>query len=144
MADAAGVLHSLQFIGADGTKRFLRGGHVAGCFFTIADKAQGPLVIAEGCATGASVHEATGFAVVCAMNAGNLKAVAEALRAKWPEREIVIAADNDAWTDGNPGVAKATTAAKGIGENWPLHSSPTWRANRQTSTIFTVWPDSPK
>ena len=72
LRDAEGDLHSLQFIGVDGVKKFLRGGHVAGCFFTLADKRSGPLVICEGYATGASIHEATGHAVVCAMNSGNL------------------------------------------------------------------------
>ena len=115
LRDAAGELNSLQFIGADGTKRFLSGGYVTGCFFTLADKPDRPLVIAEGYATAASVHEATGFATVAAMDCGNIKAVAEALRDKWPEREIIIAADNDQFTDGNPGATKATEAAKAIG-----------------------------
>jgi putative DNA primase/helicase len=109
-----GELHSLQFIGADGTKRFLTGGRIAGCFFTLADKPDGALVIAEGFATAASIAEATGLATVAAMNAGNLPAVAKALREKFPQREIIIAADNDAWTEGNPGATKATETAKTI------------------------------
>ena len=112
--DASGELHSLQFIGTDGTKRFLRGGRIAGCFFTLADKPKSSLAICEGYATGASVHEATGFAVVCALNCGNLLAVSKALREKYPAREIIICADNDQFTDGNPGVTKATEAAKAI------------------------------
>jgi P4 family phage/plasmid primase-like protien len=115
LRDMDGVLHSLQFIGADGTKRFLSGGKIAGCFFTVADTPDGPLVIAEGFATAASIAEATGFATVAAMNAGNLPAVAKALREKFPSREIIICADNDQFTDGNPGVTKATEAAKAIG-----------------------------
>lgn len=94
MRDAAGVLHSLQFIGPDGEKRFLTGGRVAGCYFSIG-KPDGVLCIAEGYATGASVHEATGCAVAVAFNAGNLEAVAKALRAKFPQARIVICADND-------------------------------------------------
>ena len=35
--DVDGEVHSLQFIGADGGKRFLTGGKIAGCFFTLAD-----------------------------------------------------------------------------------------------------------
>ncbi len=117
LRDASGALHSLQFIGADGQKLFLKGGRVAGCCFTICDKSDGPMVVCEGYATGASIHEATGFAAVAAMNCGNLKAVAEALRAKWPGREIIIAADNDTFTKDkagqpfNPGVEAATAAA---------------------------------
>jgi putative DNA primase/helicase len=115
LRDTEGGLHSLQFIGADGEKRFLPGGRTAGCFFTLADTPESPLVICEGYATGASIAEATGFGVVCAMNCGNLLAVSKALREKFPSREIVICADNDLHTDGNPGLTKATEAAKAIG-----------------------------
>lgn len=94
MFDAAGELHNLQFVGADGQKRFLTGGQVKGCYFTIG-KPDGALCIAEGYATGASIHEATGYAVAVAFNAGNLEAVAKALRAKFPEARIVLCADND-------------------------------------------------
>lgn len=115
LRDPNGELHALQFISADGTKRFLTGGRVAGCFHTLADNADGPLVIAEGYATAASIHEATGYAVICATNCGNLLAVAKAVRQRRQEREIIIAADSDQWTEGNPGLRKATGAAKAIG-----------------------------
>lgn len=112
LRDAEGDLHSLQLIAADGTKRYLSGGRVSGCFYFASDRADGPLVICEGYATAASINEATGFAVVCALSAGNLLPVAKALREKWPDREIVLAADNDQWTENNPGLSKATEAAK--------------------------------
>jgi putative DNA primase/helicase len=48
------------------------------------------------------------------MNSGNLLEVAKALRAHWPQREILIAADNDQFTEGNPGQTKAVAAAKAI------------------------------
>ncbi len=112
LCDVNGELHSLQFIGPEGGKRFLAGGKIAGCFFTLADKTDSPLVICEGYATGASIHEATSYAVVCAMNCGNLLAVSKALREKFPTRDIIICADNDQLTDGNPGLVKATEAAK--------------------------------
>ena len=92
----------------------MRGGRIVGCFFTLATKLESPLAICEGYATGASVHEATGYAVVCALNCGNLLAVSKALREKYPVREIIVCADNDQFTDGNPGVTKATEAAKAI------------------------------
>ena len=114
LCDLKGELHSLQFIGTDGTKKFLSGGRIAGCFFTLADKADGPLVICEGYATGASIHEATGHSVICCMNCGNLSEVARAVRDLWPQREIIVAGDNDQFTDGNPGLTKATAAGKAI------------------------------
>ena len=118
LCDEKGELHSLQFIDGNGTKRFLPGGRVKGCFFTLADQANGPLVIAESYATSASIHEATGHAVISAMFCGNLLAVARAARRLWPEREIIIAAANDQWTSAsivNPGVDHATDAAREIG-----------------------------
>jgi putative DNA primase/helicase len=110
-----GELCSLQLIHPDGTKRFLTGGRVAGCYFQLAAGHDGPILLAEGYATGASLHEATGHAVVCVMNCGNLVAVAKALRARWPDREFVIAADGDQWTDGNPGATKGREAALAVG-----------------------------
>jgi len=112
LRDSEGDLHSLQFIGPGGSKLFLAGGRVAGCFFALPDASAAVLVICEGYATAASIAEATGLPTVAAMNCGNLLAVATALRGKWPQRDIIIAADNDQWTDGNPGVTKATRAAK--------------------------------
>jgi putative DNA primase/helicase len=112
--DANGEIHSLQFIGPDGSKRFLSGGRIAGCFFTLTDKPDGPLAICEGYATGASIREATGYAVVCSLNCGNLLALSKAMREKFPAREIIICADNDQFTGGNPGVTKAAEAAKTI------------------------------
>lgn len=114
LRDACGELHSLQFIHPNGDKILLRGGKVAGCSFTISDQPDGALVICEGYATGASIHAATGAAVLCAMNCHNLKAVAEATRKKFPGREIILAADNDQFTAGNPGLTAATKAALAI------------------------------
>jgi putative DNA primase/helicase len=112
--DAAGELHSLQFIGPDGERRFLAGGHVTGCYYLIGEP-QGVLCIAEGYATGASVHEATGYAFAVAFNAGNLLPVARALRLKFPGLRLIVCADDDAVTPGNPGLTKAREAAQGVG-----------------------------
>lgn len=115
LQDANGELHSLQFISADGSKHFLTGGRIAGCFFLLFENPDLPLVICEGYATGASIHESTGFAVVDAIACGNLLDVAKALRENFPVRQVIIAADNDQYTASNPGVTKATEAAKAIG-----------------------------
>ncbi len=77
------AIHSLQFISADGTKRFLTDGRIKGCYFSIGSTKDKPAIcIAEGFATGATIHEATGYPVAVAFNAGNLEAVAMAMRAK--------------------------------------------------------------
>lgn len=111
-----GVIHSLQFIGGDGDKRFLTGGRVAGCYFSIGDtKGAAALCIAEGFATGATIHEATGYPVAVAFNAGNLLAVAKAMREKFPDLPLIMCADDDRHTPGNPGLTKATEAARAVG-----------------------------
>lgn len=112
--DTAGALHSLQFIGADGRKRYLTGGRIRGCYFGIG-KPDGVLCIAEGFATGASIHEATGYAVAVAFDAGNLQPAAKALREKFPDLRLILCADDDADTEGNPGLTKANEAARAIG-----------------------------
>jgi putative DNA primase/helicase len=113
------VLWSLQTIAPDGAKRFLPGGRVKGLFHAI-----GPpcprIVVCEGYATGASLYEALQgpvgpHLVACALTAGNLAPVAQALARKYPRAALTIAADNDARTPGNPGLAKATAAASAIG-----------------------------
>lgn len=112
--DAEAKLHSLQFIGQDGGKLFLPGGRKRGCYFSIG-KPAGVLYVAEGFATAASIHEATGEAVAVAFDAGNLQPVAEVLRAKYPGLALVIASDDDYLTEGNPGRTKATEAARVTG-----------------------------
>jgi putative DNA primase/helicase len=114
MRDTAGTLHSLQTITADGEKRFLSGGRVRGCYHAIGKPKGGALIVCEGYATGASIHEATGQAVAVAFNAGNLMATALDLHAKHPALKIVVAADDDHQTQGNPGITKATAAAQAV------------------------------
>lgn len=114
MRDTEGRLHSLQSITPDGAKRFMPGGRVKGCYHAIG-RPSGRLVICEGYATGATVHEDTGHAVAVAFNSGNLLPVAKALRTKYPCITIVLAADDDWKTEGNPGLTAATEAAGAVG-----------------------------
>jgi putative DNA primase/helicase len=113
---ANGEVHSLQFIDADGKKRFLSGGRVKGCYFSIGPtKGAAALCIAEGFATAATIHEATGYPVAVAFNAGNLGPVAKAMRKRFPAVPLIVCADDDRFTPGNPGMAKATEAARSVG-----------------------------
>ena len=112
--DLDGTLHTLQFISADGTKRFLTGGRIAGCYFAIGRPMES-LLVAEGMATAATLYQATGQAVAACFSCGNMEAVAQALRHKFPGLRLVMCADNDANTPGNPGMTKAQAAAKAVG-----------------------------
>lgn len=107
---------SLQFITAEGDKRFLSGGKVQGSYFSIGNPNGAPaLCVCEGFATGASIYEATGLPVAVAFNAGNLLPVAETMRSVFPALQIVICADDDYLTEGNTGIAKANEAARKVG-----------------------------
>jgi putative DNA primase/helicase len=114
--DQDGVLWTLQRIfKADGgafDKRYLKGTRVAGMSFRIAgDETIG---ICEGIATGISLRRETGCSIYVTFGAGNLMAVATGLRKGHPNARIIVFADNDLETDGNPGLTKGTEAAKAI------------------------------
>ncbi|RLB37448.1 MAG: DNA primase, partial [Deltaproteobacteria bacterium] len=115
VVDSTGQLHALQFIHPDGSKRFLAGTRVAEHFFTIGEGE--PFYICEGYATAASVYEAVEGqgTVIVAFNAGNVLPVSKVIRKAHLDARITICADNDQWTPGNPGLTKATEAAKVIG-----------------------------
>lgn len=117
--DASGTLWNLQRIGASGCKLFERGARICGLFHLIGEPVADVLCIAEGFATGASVHAATGYPVAVAFNAGNLEPVARALRASYPTARIIVCADDDTSTaeriGRNPGMEAATAAARAVG-----------------------------
>lgn len=117
MFDRKNNIHSLQGITVEGDKLFMFGGVKKGHFYPIGKpkidpETQQPIfVFAEGFATGASVHEATGHMVFCCFDLGNMVEVVKQVRAAKPDAILIIAADNDTKTDGNPGMTRATAAA---------------------------------
>lgn len=128
--DRTGRIHSLQAIlpnkPVNGTdKLYLAGGAKAGNFYAIGKpqdvNGRKVFILAEGFATAASIHEATGHAALVCFDAGNLLPVAVAIRERQPEAIILLAADDDRFTvrkDGtpcNPGVDAATKAAQEVG-----------------------------
>ncbi|MGL5948861.1 MAG: DUF927 domain-containing protein, partial [Aeromonas sp.] len=64
------------------------------------------MAVVEGYATGHSVNQATGARTYCAMDAGNLLAVAQIARLQHPHAPIWICGDNDHHADGAPNVGK--------------------------------------
>jgi len=118
LQDIDGEHHSAQYIQVDGHKTFQTGGRISGCFVVVSagvkPNGKTPLLICEGYATACSLHEATGYPVAAAMNAGNLPNVARAWRKKQPKLRIVICADDDTETAGNPGMNKGSEAARAV------------------------------
>lgn len=114
---------TIQFIGADGEKRFLAGGKKSGSYFLVGQLPSAmagdigtPVLVAEGLATALSLHECLGLAVFTAFDAGNIPLVAKMARARHPGRKIIICADNDIKEDGsaNVGVDAARAAALAV------------------------------
>ncbi|MCD6616743.1 DUF927 domain-containing protein [Aeromonas veronii] len=113
LTNEAGELVNVQLIGHDGSKRYLTGGQKAEAFHRIEGGKQ--VAVCEGYATGVSVNSAISSTVYCAMDAGNLQAVAQIARRQHPEARILLCGDNDAGTEGNPGKTKAEQAAIAMG-----------------------------
>ena len=122
MHDGQGGLWNVQavfpeFNEALGRDRdFLPRARVTGLFHWMGPRTR-TVYLAEGYATAASVFEATGQRVLVCFSAGNLPAVALAVRAAMPDVQIVVCADNDL-PDKNgrrPGIDKAEEAAALVG-----------------------------
>jgi phage/plasmid primase-like uncharacterized protein len=149
--DTEGQLWTVQYVNADGTKRFARDSRKEACFHLLGvdyrtfidqgDRRQNgvgsaqlerlerakAIVIAEGYATAATLQELYAgkqppggerdVEFIVAFDSGNVPAVAQAIRERYPDEAIVIAADNDIKQERNPrvrknpGLEKATEAA---------------------------------
>jgi putative DNA primase/helicase len=121
MRDAAGAVWNVQTIRPDGQKRFLAGGRKSGLWhWTVEPEpaSAGPLLIAEGYATAASLTEATGYPCAVAFDAGNLGKVAQSIRALHPGAVLALCADDDsgghASSGKNPGLDAGRAAAKAV------------------------------
>lgn len=122
MRDTDGKIWSLQTIGEDGKKLYLKHGRKAGTHAVLGALAQGvPIIIAEGYATAATMREVTGLPTIAAFDSGNLLEVAKAYRDADPTRLIILAGDNDHHLPRrdiplpNVGTEKATAAAEAVG-----------------------------
>lgn len=98
-----GRLKSAQYIDENGEKRFAKNTNKVGAFHivdgNISDlKSAKSIIITEGYATAASINEAVKepeLKVIAAMSANNLEHTVKAITNKYPEMNIIIAADND-------------------------------------------------
>lgn len=131
MRDEGGALWNLQRVlpqkpSSGPEKLFLKGGRKSGLMHWIGNPSGADvLLLCEGYATGASLHEATGHPVCVAFDAGNLPAVAKTVRRLWPAALLVLCGDNDKGTEAhtgrNPGREKAQQAARAVRgvATWP-------------------------
>lgn len=95
--DEDGALSTLQYIDAEGGKLYHAGGQTGGMFWMLGTMDEpGVLYMAEGFATAATIHEATGRPCAVAYSASNLVPVCGTLRTLYGvNQSIVIVADND-------------------------------------------------
>lgn len=120
-SNAQGDIRSYQRIPLTGGKdaRILKDSEKTGNWFALGTPANGLTVLfAEGYATAASLHEATGLPVLMTVDAGNMIAVGQNARVIWPDSPFVFCADNDHQLKNaqtgepeNKGILSATRAA---------------------------------
>ncbi|BBF66701.1 MULTISPECIES: toprim domain-containing protein [Acidithiobacillus] len=117
IVDFPGPLRGIQTISPTGEKRFTKGMHKQGGFIPVNGKKPEPgkrLLICEGWATGQSLAALSPEAVVlAALDCGNLQAVAVEARRRFPQIDLVVAADAD-----EIGMAKAKAAAVASHAKW--------------------------
>lgn len=89
-----------------------------GHYFIIGGSPDQILLVAEGYATAATLHQATNLPVAVAFNANNLLPVAENLKKRYRKARLLICADDDYLTEGNPGVKCAQSAALAVAGEW--------------------------
>lgn len=95
--DPSGQLKSLQYISADGTKRYHKGGETKANFWRIgATDSSEKIYVAEGFATAATIYETEHAATFITYSASNIPATVQAIKEAYPAHQIIVVADNDA------------------------------------------------
>ncbi len=165
MHDEHAQVRGLQFIGPEVKKRrgdrnkdYWPPGLAKQGLFLLTGSPEWIVLLTEGYATYASLHEATGLPVAAAFDAGNLLTVAKKLHRQYPRARILACADDDflarcpnqscgaldlvahgkcpacgtAYSHGNTGVEQAQAAALAVGGGWV---APVFSADRGKKKI---------
>ena len=116
LRNTAGELRTLQYIKPDGTKNLKKDAEKTGNYFVVGGELspQRPILYAEGYATAASLHLATGVPVVMTVDAGNMVTVSQNLKALYPDTAHIILGEDDFTKTDNKGLNKAREAAAAI------------------------------
>jgi putative DNA primase/helicase len=124
MMDAGGKVWGVQIVRGKGRgsklekQYFPKGVAVQGHYHLLGGIPAHLVLVAEGYATAASLHEATGLPVAVAFDAGNLLHVATAIKKAYRRARILVCADDDYLSAGNPGVTAAQAAAHAVDGAW--------------------------
>ena len=125
MHDEHGNVCGIQFIYPKGharakkierDKEFWPSGMAMGGTFGLIGplRRNGVLLVAEGFATAASLHESSGHSVAYAFSANNLAKAGKLIRKTCKAVRLLFCADDDYLTEGNPGVTHAAAACAEI------------------------------
>ncbi|UBR49800.1 PriCT-2 domain-containing protein [Halomonas sp. FeN2] len=115
LRDVNGKVVSIQVIKPNGTKLFPKYGRKSGTWHRIGAGSESQIVaVAEGYATAASIHMATGWPVAVAMDAGNLQRVVPLLGQLYQGATLVVCGDDDPQVKDNPGRKKAEEIAQAM------------------------------
>lgn len=90
----------MQLIYPNGFKRYARGSQTKAVYFGIGQP-DDVIYIAEGYATGATIHAVTGKAVAVAFSTGNLLDITGYMKRCFPNSKVIVACDNDRWSSVN-------------------------------------------
>ncbi|EAM2865418.1 DUF927 domain-containing protein [Salmonella enterica] len=117
LKNGAGATTGAQVIKPDGSKRLVAG-TVKKASFGVVNSVEltETVIIAEGLATALSVQQFRPDAtIIAAIDAGNLLPVAQVMRQRYPDAQIIIAADNDIKPgEPNTGKSAAEKTAKAV------------------------------
>lgn len=133
LTDAAGKVHGLEIIRGKQPagsrkleKEFWPAGLAKKGHFHLIGMPTSIVLVAEGYATGATLHEATGLPVAIAFDAGNLAPVSAALHKRYKLARVLVCADDDAFGKCVECKAPVTVAA---GADCPACGKPHGRSN---------------
>ncbi len=120
--DKSGRITNLQRVWSNGNKQLEKGGTLKDSFVRINGENQSNFVIvAEGVSTGGTINDITGIETYASLTGNNLTNVAEVVRKLNPNKQIIIAGDNDFHLTirdiplKNSGVENAEKAAEKVG-----------------------------
>lgn len=141
LRDGGGVVSSVQRIGANGFKRFEKGGAISGRYHVVGDEREldrGPVLLTTGFGTAAAVHAATGRPVVAAMSDTNLAKVAETVAAR-SRHSVLILADDDRHKEVNAGRRAAEKALDAVAVGRVAY--PQWTAEERADGAMSDFAD---
>lgn len=141
LKNGAGATTGAQVIKPDGSKRLVAGTVKKGSFCVVSSGGSPEtVIIAEGLATALSVQQFRPDATtIAAIDAGNLLPVAQVMQQRYPDAQIIIAADNDIKPgEPNTGKVAAEKAAKAV-SGWltmpPTDDKADWDDYRQQNGL---------